>query len=112
MEKKLFRCSVCNNVIETDAVTTNCFKCGATPDKFVELTSEAAELIYRSERSNDLLMELDGLMLSMMDLASEGIEQNLDPACVKLFTFAHESAWQMKQSLKAEVQNHIAKGKW
>lgn len=113
MAKKLFRCTVCNNMIEVeDQVTENCFKCGATPDKFVELTEEEAALVYKSERTNDLLMELDGLMLSLIDIAEEGIEENLDPACLTLFTYCQEAGWNIKQSLKAEIKNHIAKGKW
>ena len=41
-----------------------------------------------------------------------GIELNLDPNCVKTFEYANDKAWEIKQMAKAEIENHIAKGKW
>jgi hypothetical protein len=97
---------------EAESIEHNCLKCGAAPSAFKMLSEEEATKVYDSERSNDLLMQLDTLSMEMVDIALEGIDINLDPACEKLFTYANEKAWEIKQLVKAEIENHINKGKW
>lgn len=109
---KLFKCSVCNYVEEAETIDHACLKCGAPAEKFVELDEEATEKVYNSERTNDILMELDVLTMKMVELCYEGVEIDLDPTCVSAFTYANEKSWEIKQLVKAEIQNHIAKGKW
>ena len=48
----------------------------------------------------------------MMDLAEDGIDDNLDPDCVKVFQRALDQAEILQQSIKAELQSHMKKGKW
>lgn len=109
---KLFKCSVCNYMEEAEAIDHVCPKCGAPATAFNELDEEAAEKVYNSERTNDILMKIDDLTMELAELCYEGIEINLDPACAKLFTYSSDQAWIIKQLVKAEIENHIAKGKW
>ena len=109
--KILVKCSVCGYVHEGD-VPSICPKCGAGSDKFLVLESSDAEKIYRSDYSNSLHMELIALADQIINLAAEGIEDNLDPNCVTVFDKAKNAAWIIKQLSKAEIAAHIAKGKW
>jgi hypothetical protein len=40
------------------------------------------------------------------------VDDNLDPPCVKIFKRAQEQAEILQQSIKAELQGHMNKGKW
>jgi rubredoxin len=110
--KKLFKCSVCNLVYEGENAPEKCPKCGQPHDKFVELSADAAALVYKSERTNDIHMEIITLADKIVTLAKEGNELNLDPNCVLGFTKAISEAYAMKQNSKAELENHMKKGKW
>lgn len=109
---KLWKCEVCGYVTEGEEAPDKCPKCGAPKDKFAELSEEAADKIYDSDRTNDIHMEIINLAAAIIDLATEGIELDLDPACVKLFHDAVEEAWVIKQRSKAELEGHMKKGKW
>jgi hypothetical protein len=89
-----------------------CPKCGSAKEKYVALEDKAAELIERSRFTNGLHMDLFTLLEQVMDLAEDGIDDNLDPPCVKIFTRALEQAGTLQQSIKAELQGHMNKGKW
>lgn len=110
--KKLYKCTVCNFVYEGDAAPAVCPKCGAPADKFVELTSEETAKVYAAERTNDIHMEMIILADKLVKLSKEGIELNLDPACVSAFTKAKQEAYVIKQRAKAELEGHMKKGKW
>ncbi len=110
--KKLFKCSVCGYMHEGEAAPANCPKCGATADKFAELAPEAADKVYRSDFTNSLHMELIGLAENIISLCEEGIEDDLDPMCVRAFQEALNEAWVIKQRSKAELAGHMSKGKW
>ncbi len=110
--KKLWRCSVCGYLHQGDDAPDACPKCGAPKDKFTVLTDEEADKIYKSDRTNDIHMEIVKLTMRIAELATEGIEINLDPPCVALFTKAVEEAWVIKQRSKAELGGHMKKGKW
>lgn len=108
----MWQCSVCNYIHEGDEAPEKCPKCGAPREKFAAVEQPRIELIERSRLGNALLMELDGYLEAVQGLALEGIEDDLDPACVKLYKECHEFANFARQSLKAEILNHISKGKW
>lgn len=108
----MWQCSVCNYIHEGEGAPDQCPKCGAPKEKFAALSQERVELVRRSRLGNALLMELDGLLEAIADLAEQGIEDDLDPACVKLYRECQDFAAFARQSLKAEIQNHLAKGKW
>ncbi|MEF9920602.1 MAG: hypothetical protein RR945_04805 [Erysipelotrichaceae bacterium] len=109
---KLWKCSVCGYVHEGENAPVKCPKCGAPAEKFVLLDEEAAGKIYRSDKSNDLHMQLISLAMQIDAIAKAGIEDNLDPMCKHVFESAKNSAWIMKQMSKAELAGHIAKGKY
>lgn len=108
----MWQCTVCNYIHEGEHAPDKCPKCGAPKEKFNALDDQRTALIKRSRLSNALLMELDGLMAAAAEVAEAGIEDNLDPGCAKLFKECREFASFAGQSLKAEIQNHINKGKW
>ena len=83
--KKLFKCAVCGYIHEGIEAPEVCPKCNLGKEKFVELTSEEAEKIYSSDRTNDIHAEIIVLASKIAKLAQEGIEINLDPKCVNGF---------------------------
>ena len=108
----LWKCSVCGYVHEGAEAPDTCPKCGAPKEKFTALSEDAAKKIFMSDRTNDIHAEIIALAMKIKDLASEGIEINLDPPCVSLFKQAHDEAWVIKQRSKAEIESHVSKGKW
>jgi rubredoxin len=110
--KKLFKCSVCNFVWQGEIAPDICPKCGQPHEKFAELTAENAGKIYKSERTNDIHMEIITLIDKVIVLSHEGVKLDLDPACVNGFKQAINEGYTIKQRSKAEIENHIGKGKW
>jgi Rubrerythrin len=110
--KKLFKCNVCGYVYEGETAPEKCPKCHVGADKFEELSSEAADKIYRSDKTNDIHMEIIALSAKIIALCEEGIKDNLDPKCVSTFTQAKDEAWTIKQRSKTEIAGHMGLGKW
>ncbi len=109
---KLWKCEVCGYINEGDEAPFVCPKCGASKEKFIELSEEAADKIFEADRTNDIHMEIVNLASALVDLAEEGVELNLDPACVKVFNDTIDEAWVIKQRAKAELAGHVAKDKF
>ncbi|HPZ23163.1 MAG TPA: rubredoxin, partial [Bacillota bacterium] len=107
----MWQCGVCGYIHEGDGPPDKCPKCGAPKEKFAALDEKRVELIERSRFGNSLLMELDNHLAVIMELAELGIEDDLDPACVKLYKECKDFAAFARQSLKAEIETHISKGK-
>lgn len=110
--KKLWKCSVCNMIVEGEEAPDKCPKCGAPKEKFVELNEEESKKVYSSDRTNDIHMEVIDLCAKITKLCEEGIEIDLDPGCKKAFENAKDEVWIIKQRCKAELQTHMTKGKW
>ncbi len=110
--KKLFKCSVCGFICEGVEAPEKCPKCSVTKEKFIELSSEDADKIYKSDRTNDIHLEIINLADKIFKLSREGININLDPTCVAAFEKAKNDAWTIKQISKAELAAHMNKGKW
>jgi len=108
----MWKCSVCGYIHEGDDAPDNCPKCGAAKDKFAKLDEAAVELVDRSRYTNSLHMMLSSLALDIMDIAEEGVEDNLDPNCVKVFEYAHSVCNVIKNMVDAELAGHMSKGKW
>ncbi|MGL4382844.1 MAG: rubredoxin-like domain-containing protein [Bacilli bacterium] len=108
----LYKCSVCNYIEELDELTQPCLKCGALPASRKQLDEAQTELIYNSDRTNDINMEIISLCAQIIDLCDEGVDIALDPTCIKGFIQTNDRAWEIKQLLKAEIESHIGKGKW
>lgn len=108
----LWKCTVCGMIMEGKEAPEKCPKCGAPKEKFVQLTEEEASKVYKSERTNDIHVEIIELSNQIFELCKEGIDLNLDPPCVDLFTKAKDEIYIIKQRSKAEIAGHIGKGKW
>lgn len=108
--KELFKCTVCGYVGE--GTPEKCPKCFADADKFEKVSEEAAEKIYRSDKTNNIHMEIITLADKIIKLSLEGIEDNLDPKCVSAFNQAVNEAWVIKQRSKAELAGHMNLGKY
>lgn len=108
----MWKCEVCNYVSHGEEAPHKCPKCGAPKEKFAQLTGDHQEKLERSMYTNSLLRELITKMEEVQDLAQEGIEDDLDPGCKKLFVEAFEAAQFIKQTTLAEIENHVGKGKW
>ncbi len=108
----MWKCSVCGYIHEGDGAPDKCPKCGAAKDKFEKLGDDAAKLVDRSRYTNSLHMSVSSLALDIVDLAEEGIEDNLDPGCVKIFNYAREVGVILHNMIDAELAGHMKKGKW
>lgn len=112
MEKKLFKCEVCGQILEEGQLEDKCPKCGAAREKFHEMNEEDTAKSIRSEKTNDLHARLIDLTNTLEALADAGIEDNLDPSCVNIFKRAKANANFLRRLARAEIAGHIAKGKW
>ncbi|KAB2952385.1 rubredoxin [Heliorestis acidaminivorans] len=108
----MFKCGVCGYIHEGSAAPVNCPKCGAPQEKFSQLTEEAANLVEKSRVTNDIHVQMLAVLENVIALAEEGREEDLDPGCNKVFDAIKNSAIEYRQSIKAEIQGHMSKGKW
>jgi len=108
----MWKCGSCGYVWDGEEPPDNCPKCGAAKERFAQLDDKAQELVDRSRFTNSLHMQLYVILEQAMDVAEDGIDDNLDPNCVKIFTKTLEQAEILQQSIKAELQGHMNKGKW
>jgi len=108
----MWRCNSCGYVWDGEAPPDKCPKCGAPKEKFEEFEAKAMDLVENSRYTNGLHMNLYALLDQVAHIAEEGIDDNLDPGCVKIFKQALEQAEILQQSVKAEIQGHMKKGKW
>ena len=108
----MWRCGACGYVWDGEEPPDKCPKCGAARQRFVELEDKAMEMVEGSRYTNNLHMNLFVLLEQVLGVAEEGIDDNLDPGCVKIFKRAVEQAEILQQAIKAELQGHMNKGKW
>jgi predicted nucleic acid-binding Zn-ribbon protein len=108
----MWQCGACGYVFDGEEALDRCPKCGAPKERFVQLEDKAMELVESSRFTNNLHMQLFTLLEQVMDIAEDGIDDKLDPGCVKIFRNALSQAEVLQQSIKAEIQGHVNKGKW
>ena len=108
----MWECGACGYIWEGEEPPDRCPKCNARKERFAKLDDKAMELIERSRYTNSLYFHLYALLEQVQDLAGEGMDDNLDPQCVRLFTKAADQAEVLIQSMKSELKNHMKKGKW
>ncbi len=108
----MWRCGSCGYVWDGEGPPDKCPNCGVARERFAELDDKAMDLVERSRFTNSLHMQLYTLLEQVMDIAEDGIDENLDPGCVKIFKRAVEQSEILQQSIKAELQGHMNKGKW
>jgi rubredoxin len=110
MNKK-WKC-VCGYIHDGDEPPAQCPKCGAKAEQFTLLDDAAADLVERSRKTNSLHCQLVDLGRQMERVCRQGIEDNLDPGCVNVFEKSLQSSYVIMKLSMAEIQGHIAKGKW
>ena len=108
---KKWKC-VCGYIHDGNEAPAQCPKCGAPKEKFTLLDDKAAELVERSRHTNALHCRVVNLTRKLEAVCKDGIEDNLDPACVKVFEGCLTRAYEMMKMSMTEMQGHIAKGKW
>ncbi|MCP4591738.1 MAG: rubredoxin [bacterium] len=108
---KKWKC-VCGYIHDGDEAPGCCPKCGASADKFTALDDKAAGLVERSRHTNSLHCRLVNLGRKMEQVCKDGIEDNLDPGCVKVFERSLAHSYEIMKLAMTEMQGHIAKGKW
>lgn len=108
----MFQCSVCSYIFDGSQAPDECPKCGAKKEKFDKLKDDKEKLVHSSRRTNDIHQELTTLMCTAIEIAEEGVEENLDPNCIAIFTKIIDDAKVAKQLIKAEIKGHMDKGKW
>lgn len=107
-----WKCGVCNLIWKGDNPPDKCPKCGTPGDKYSKLSAEDWNIVERSRFTNALHVELMDILPRLLELAEEGIEDDLDPRCVTLFKRLQEEASFLLASAKAELEGHMKKGKW
>jgi rubredoxin len=107
-----FRCTVCGYIHEGNNVPDKCPRCGASRDKFEKIPEDKAKLIDRSRLTNGLHKRLFTILEDVEKIAATGMEDNLDPACVSIFTRAKQEAALIRGFIRAELGVHAGKGKW
>lgn len=108
----MFKCTVCGYVADSLEGLDKCPKCGAAIEKFDELDNDAGQKIERSRFTNGLHVQLMSLLEEVINLSEDGIQDDLDPNCVKVFTRAQKEAEILIQMVKAELEGHMKKNKW
>ncbi len=107
-----WKCGVCNLIWEGDSPPETCPKCGAPGDKYSQLNDDETKIVERSRFTNSLHIELLDILPRLLEIAEEGIEDDLDPRCVGLFKRLQDDANFLMASAKAELEGHMKKGKW
>ncbi|MCL7454561.1 MAG: rubredoxin [Anaerolineae bacterium] len=108
----MWQCNACGYVWDGEEAPEQCPKCGAGHAKFTQLDDKAADLIERARYTNSLHMQIYALMEEVMAIAEEGLDDNLDAGCTKIFEQTLVQAEFVQQAIKAELQGHMKKGKW
>ena len=111
-EMEKFQCNVCGFVWDGSAPQEECPKCGAPMSAFEELSAEDAAKVQRSRKTNCLHSKVIALARELEELATEGIEDELDPGCVDVFTKVRNMAWWTMKLSMTEQLGHTKKGKW
>lgn len=108
----LWKCSVCGYVHHGEEAPDKCPKCGAPKEKFNQLDEEQSALVEKSRYTNELHMELFTALRGIEAVCEEGIEEDLDPGCVKIFKELSKVSKEKQQEIMAELATHVGKGKW
>jgi len=108
----MWKCTICRFIYEGPEAPDKCPKCGAPKEKFMKLGNEEEELIIRSRSSNNLHIEAYTLLQRLLEIAEKGVKDNLDPPCLRIFMEEREFAIKTMQKIKAELENHVLKGRW
>ncbi len=108
----IWRCGVCGYIHDGNEALEKCPKCGALKEQFSQLTSEEEALVLKSRKTNEMHTAISGLYAKVQKWAEVIKEENLDPPCVAIAERVLKDTHETIQSIKAELQTHMKKGKW
>ncbi len=108
----MWRCRTCDLVWDGESPPSECPKCSAKEGRFLRLEPTAADRIERARFTNALLMQLSLLLEQVMDVAEDGLDEDLDRACVSIFEQAVVTAEPLQQAIKAEIEAHVKQQQW
>ncbi|MGM5488904.1 MAG: rubredoxin-like domain-containing protein [Nanobdellota archaeon] len=108
----LWKCSNCGYIHEDEEAPEECPKCGAPKEAFNKLDEQAEDLVQKSRVSNEAHMALLGLCEEGYGMAQTLYEEKLDDNCVAIAERAMGDFEEIIQSIKAELEAHMKKGKW
>ncbi|PIU62196.1 rubredoxin [archaeon CG_4_10_14_0_2_um_filter_Archaea_38_6] len=104
----LYQCQNCGYV--SDYAVTVCPKCGSKNIK--KFSGKEEKLIKKSRKTNYLHMKLTRFLVKIKKYAENGVKENLDPACVKIFKEVEHNCYESYQKIVAELQTHMKGKKW
>ncbi len=102
----------CGYIHDGDGAPDACPKCGAPAERFTQLDDAAAQLVERSRHTNALHAKLIDLGRKMEKTCKDGIEDALDPGCVRVFEQSLARAYEVMKMASTEIAGHASKGKW
>lgn len=108
---KKWKCEVCGYIHDGEEAEV-CAKCGAPVEKMVLLDDAAAQLIERSRHTNALHAQLIDLARQIERVCEDGIKDDLDPGCVKVFQQSLDASYLMMKRSMTEMAGHMGKNKW
>ncbi len=103
---------VCGYIHDGDAAPDACPKCGASGDKFTKLDDAAADLVERCRHTNALHAKILNLGRKIEKACKDGIDDALDPGCVRVFEQSLQRAYEIMKMSMTEMAGHASKGKW
>lgn len=107
----MWKCGSCNFIWLGDKAPEVCPRCGAK-NSYSEVPADKAKLAERSALTNCLHQELTAILEKARKIAQKGVDDNLDPGCLKIFKESVAFAEEMKRKILAEIEVHVGKGKW
>ncbi|MBU2634104.1 MAG: rubredoxin [Nanoarchaeota archaeon] len=108
----LFRCNICGYIHDGDEAPDKCPKCGAPKEQFTEIETDKAGSIEKSRKTNEMHVAIMSIFAKLQKWAKTIKEENLDPNCVALADKVLKDTYETIQSIKAELEAHMKKGKW
>ena len=108
----LWKCGNCGYIHEGDEAPDKCPKCGAPKEQFSRIEGEAADLVKKSRRTNEMHMAVASMYKKIQKWAAAIRDENLDPNCVAIADRVLRDTEETIQAIKAELQSHMNKGKW
>ena len=106
-----WRC-VCGYVHDGEEAPDKCPKCGAPKEQFSQIEQEADDIIDKSRLTNEMHMAISSMYKKIQKWANTIKNENLDPGCVAIADQVLKETHETIQSIKAELQAHMNKGKW
>jgi predicted nucleic acid-binding Zn-ribbon protein len=104
----LYKCDNCGYI--SDEKISVCPKCGSK--KFTKLSGSEEKIVKKARKTNYLHMKSTKYLVKLKKYAEQGIKEDLDPACVKIFEKMKNDCYETYQMMLAEIATHVERKKW